>query len=169
MQMRVCFLCTVKMIPSILQYKKRYERSFHKGAITSVAFNSCGNLLAASGLNGLVSVWEVNTGSVLHCINTRTPVHSLMWSSGPEGFIFGCENDTLVSVYLEQVCFFAITPIRATNSTPKASIRCTYFHAHSRPIECLSPYSNATLLISGAADQATVWKRDHATHEGQTI
>lgn len=118
-RVRVCFLYTVKMIPSILRYKKRYERSFHKGAITSVAFNSCSNLLAASGLDGLVSVWEVNTGSFLHCINARTPVHSLVWSSGPKGFIFGCENGTLVSVYLEQVCFFAITPIRATKALPR--------------------------------------------------
>ena len=156
------------MIPSILRYKKRYERSFHKRAITSVAFNSCGNLLAASSLDGLVSVWEVNTGSVLHTINARTPVHSLVWSSGPEGFIFGCENGTLVSVYLERVLLlFAITPIRDTNNTRKASIRCTYFHAHSRPINCLSPSSNATLLISGAADQATIWKRDNSTREGK--
>ncbi|KAI9456346.1 WD40-repeat-containing domain protein [Lactarius psammicola] len=136
------------MIPSILQYKKRYERSFHKSAITSVAFNSCGSLLAASSLDGLVSVWEVNTGSVLHCINARTPIHSLVWSSEPEGFIFGCENGTLVSVFLEQ-----------------ASIRSTYFHAHSGPIRCLSPHVNTTLLVSGAADQVTVWEREHSTRD----
>ena len=93
---------------SILQYKKRYECSFHKSAITSVAFNSCSTLLAASSLDGFVSVWEVNTGSFLHCINARSMVHSLVWSSGTEGFIFGCENGTLVSVFLYQVLFFSL-------------------------------------------------------------
>lgn len=96
----------VKMVPSTLRYKKWYERTFHKSALMSVVFNSCGSLLAAGGLDGLVSVGDVHTGSILHCINARTPVHSLVWSSGPEGFIFGCENGILVSVFLEQVRFF---------------------------------------------------------------
>lgn len=95
----------IKMTPS-LRYKKRYERSFHTSAITSVAFNSYGSLFAASSLDGLVSVWEVNTGSVLHRINARTPVHSLVWSSQSEGFIFGCANGILVSVFMGQVFFF---------------------------------------------------------------
>jgi len=98
------------MLP-LLQYKKRYERSFHKSAITSVAFNSFGSLLAASSLDGRVSVWEVDTGLVLHCINARTPVHSLVWSSKPEGFIFGCENGTLVSVFIEQVFIGFSSPL----------------------------------------------------------
>ena len=71
-----------------------------------MAFDSCGSLLAAGSLDGFVSVWEVDTGSILHYINARTPVHSLVWSSGPKGFIFGCENGTLVSVFLGQVLFF---------------------------------------------------------------
>ncbi|KAI9428722.1 WD40-repeat-containing domain protein [Lactarius indigo] len=81
---------------------KWYERSFHQSALTSVAFNSCSSLLATSSLDGLISVWEVNTGSLLHYINARTPVHSLVWSSEPGGFFFGCENGTLVSVFIEQ-------------------------------------------------------------------
>ena len=158
------------MVPSTLRYKKWYEHTFHKSALTSVVFNSCGSLLAAGGLDGLVSVWDVHTGSILHCINARTPVHSLVWSSGPEGFIFGCENGILVSVFLEQVRFFlSRITIRVINDPPKASIRSTYFHAHSEPIHCLSPQLNATLLISGAAGEVTVWERDHSTRDGQTI
>ena len=153
----------------MLRYKRWYEHSFHKGAITSVAFNPCGKILAAGSLDGLVSVWEVNTGSVLHCINARTPVHSLAWSSGPEGFIFGCENGTLVSVFLEQVISFNFSAICATHDTPKATIKSTYFHAHSGPIRCLSPHLNSPLLISGAADQVTIWKRDHSALDGQRI
>lgn len=98
----------VKVMPP-LRYKKRYERSFHQGTITSAAFNSCGSLLVASSLDGFVSVWEVNTGSLLHCINARTPVHSLVWSSQPEGFIFGCENGMLVSVFIEKVFFISLS------------------------------------------------------------
>ena len=154
------------MVPSMLRYKRRYERSFHKGPITSIAFNPCGKILAASSLDGLVSVWEVNTGSALHCINARTPVHSLVWSSGPEGFIFGCENGTLVSVFLNKVISFTFSTICVADNTPEATIRSTYFCAHSGPIRCLSPRLNTPFLISGAADQVTIWKRDHSTVDG---
>jgi hypothetical protein len=44
-----------------------------------------------------------------------------VWSSGPEGFIFGCENGTLVSVFLEQVLFFFLSGDswnRVANSLP---------------------------------------------------
>lgn len=88
---------------SILKYKKRYERSFHLNTITSVALNSQGSIFAAGSLDGNVSVWAVDTGSALHRINARTPVHSLVWSTDVEGFVFGCENGVLVSVLLEEV------------------------------------------------------------------
>ena len=91
-------------MPSILQYKKRYERFFHEGAVTSMAFDPHGTILAAGSLDGLVSIWDVNSGATLYCINAHTPVLSLVWSSGPNGFIFGCENGVLVSILLEKVC-----------------------------------------------------------------
>ena len=65
-----------------------------------------GTILAVGSLDGLVSVWDVNSGIALHCINAHSPILSLAWSSGPKGFIFGCENGILVSVLLEKVCTF---------------------------------------------------------------
>ena len=88
---------------SILKYKKRYERCFHNDTITSVALNPQGSIFAAGSLDGNVSVWAVDTGSALHRINARTPIHSLVWSTGLEGFVFGCENGVIVSVLLKKV------------------------------------------------------------------
>lgn len=130
----------------MLRYKSRYERSFHKGTITSVAFNSCGSLLAASSLDGLVSVWKVNTGSILHCVNARTPVHSLVWSSVPEGFIFGCENGTLVSVFLEQVFFFSPSPqFMSLTALPRQQLRA---HTFTRTQNLFAVYLPASTLHS---------------------
>ncbi|KAF8259933.1 WD40-repeat-containing domain protein [Lactarius quietus] len=115
-----------------------------------MALDPHGAILAVGSLDGLVSIWDVNSGTTLHCFSARTPILSLTWSSGPRGFIFGCENGILVSVLLE-----------------KAFIRSTYFHAHSRPIHRISPSPNETRLISGAVDEVVVWKRDFVstTHE----
>jgi WD40 repeat protein len=93
-------------MPSVLRYKKHYERFFHEGAVTSMDLNPHGTILAVGSLDGLVSVWDVSSGTALHCINAHTPILSLVWSSGPEGFIFGCENGILVSILLEKVCTF---------------------------------------------------------------
>lgn len=90
----------------VLKYKKRYDRRFHDGPIMSLSFNSYGSMFAAGSLDGTVSVWAVDTANALHRINARTPIHSLVWSTGSEGFVFGCENGTLVSVHLEEVCPF---------------------------------------------------------------
>ncbi|KAH9021464.1 WD40-repeat-containing domain protein [Lactarius pseudohatsudake] len=133
----------LETMSSVLKYKKRFERCCHDGAITSVALNPRGNILAVGSLDGSISVWAVDTGSALHRVNARTPIHSLVWSTGSEGFVFGCENGVLVSILLEEAC-----------------VKTVYFHAHSRPIYCLSPFSNDELLISGAVNEVTVWKRD---------
>jgi WD40 repeat protein len=65
--------------------------------------NSHGSTFAAGSLDGTASVWALDTGVALHRINARTPIRSLVWSTGSEGFIFGCENGVLVSVLLEEV------------------------------------------------------------------
>ncbi|KAI9444331.1 WD40-repeat-containing domain protein [Lactarius indigo] len=88
---------------SVLKYKKRFEHYCHDGPITSVALNPRGGILAAGSLDGNVSVWAVDTGSALHRVNARTPILSLVWSTGSEGFVFGCENGILVSILLEEV------------------------------------------------------------------
>ena len=89
---------------SVLKYKKRFECFCHKDTITSLALDASGSTLAAGSLDGSISVWAVATGSALHRVNARNPILSLVWSTGSEGFVFGCENGILVSVLLEEVC-----------------------------------------------------------------
>lgn len=43
-------------MPSVLKYKKRYDRHFHGGPITSIAINSHGSTFAAGSLDGTASV-----------------------------------------------------------------------------------------------------------------
>lgn len=90
----------------ILKYKKRYDHHFHGGSITSLSFNSYGSVFAAGSLDGTVSIWAVDIANALHCINARSPIHSLVWPTGSEGFVFGCENGALVFIHLEEVCPF---------------------------------------------------------------
>ena len=68
-----------------------------------MALDTSGSILAAGSLDGNISIWAVDTGSALHRVNARTPVLSLVWLTGSEGFVFGCENGILASVLLEEV------------------------------------------------------------------
>jgi WD40 repeat protein len=88
---------------STLKYKKRFERFCHDGTITSVALDTSGSILAAGSLDGNISIWAVDTGCALHRVNARTPILSLVWLTGSEGFVFGCENGILASVLLKEV------------------------------------------------------------------
>ncbi len=154
---------------SVLKYKKRFERNSHDSAITSVALNPRGSILAAGSLDGNISVWAVDTGSSLHRVNARSPILSLVWSTCSEGFVFGCENGLLVSILLEEVR----PPLNRfrgiVHSWPQVCVKTVYFEAHSGPICCISPNSNDNLLISGAVNEVTVWKRSrhYTTREGR--
>ena len=82
----------LEALSSILKYKKQLEHFGHKATITSLTFDTSGNILAAGSLNGSISIWAVTTGSALHCVNACTPILSLAWLNGSEGFVFGCEH-----------------------------------------------------------------------------
>lgn len=51
----------------------------HSKGITSIAFNADGTLLATSGLDGAVCVWDTKTWSIQDIYYAKTPVTSLAW------------------------------------------------------------------------------------------
>lgn len=53
----------------------------HQGAVTVLAFSPDGLFLASGGLDGLVLVWEMETGHLLHSFQHGFPVEHLQWSS----------------------------------------------------------------------------------------
>jgi hypothetical protein len=151
---------------SVLKYKKRFKRFGHKGAITSLAFDTSGSILAAGSLDGHISVWAAATGSSLHRVNARTPILSLVWLSGSEGFVFGCENGILASVLLEEVrppfpilsqvvlillsfhrytsrpCIFMLTPDRYVAYHPAPMTSCGFLEQLTK-----SPFGNGTEIV----------------------
>ncbi|KAN0127449.1 WD40-repeat-containing domain protein [Lactarius tabidus] len=51
----------LEAMSSVLKYKKRFKHFGHKGAITSLAFDTSGSILAAGSLDGHISVWAAAT------------------------------------------------------------------------------------------------------------
>ncbi|KAN0136774.1 WD40-repeat-containing domain protein [Lactarius tabidus] len=83
----------LEAMSSVLKYKKRFKRFGHKGAITSLAFDTSGSILAAGSLDGHISVWAAATGSSLHRVHIKTVYFHA--HSGPICCISPCSNDKL--------------------------------------------------------------------------
>lgn len=67
--------------PSDLQTISTLEG--HKGMVTALAFSPDGKILASSGYDLSVKLWDVATGKLMRQINTADPANSLMFS--PDG------------------------------------------------------------------------------------
>lgn len=52
----------------------------HEGAITALAFSPDGFMLASGGQDGLVLVWQADTGELLQSFCHGSPVEHLHWS-----------------------------------------------------------------------------------------
>lgn len=67
--------------------------------ITVVAFSPDGLSLAAGGKDGILCIWRISDGKLLHKLTTPSPVFSLVWIPDQDGvLVCGMEDGTLTTV-----------------------------------------------------------------------
>ncbi|KAI0742325.1 WD40-repeat-containing domain protein [Daedaleopsis nitida] len=108
----------------------------HSKGITSIAFNADGTLLATSGLDGAVCVWDTKTWSIQDIYYAKTPVTSLAWFT-ENALVCGLQ-DGILSMLVKD-----------------GAVSVTGFWASVCPIEHLRFSDN--LLACGAQRELTVW------------
>ncbi|KAI0713507.1 WD40-repeat-containing domain protein [Earliella scabrosa] len=112
----------------------------HTKGITSVVFNADGSLLASSGLDGAVCVWDTKTWSLLAVYYAKTPVTALAWFTN-EALVCGLEDGILSSLVKDNDI-----------------LRVSGFHAHRLPVEHLSV--SGDLVATGAQEDVGIWYWD---------
>jgi WD40 repeat protein len=82
---------------------KIYMSSSHRKAVCCVAFNEDRTLLASGGTDNLLLIWSCRTGVLLHNIETKATVLSLIWTSS-NALLGGLQDGLLVLVRITEVC-----------------------------------------------------------------
>ncbi|KIP01816.1 hypothetical protein PHLGIDRAFT_326339 [Phlebiopsis gigantea 11061_1 CR5-6] len=122
----------------------------HKGAISMVSFSSFGTYLATSGLDGRVCLWKVSEGTLLHVVESTTPVLSICWIPQREDSLICGLGDGSIGL--------------VTTSSIMLSV--TGFRAHQRPVECIAVQGNR--VASGAHDEVKIWEWDASPSPSST-
>ena len=109
----------------------------HSKGITSVAFNHDGTLLATSGLDGAVCIWETSDWKLLDIYYAKTPVLSIAWFN-KTSLVCGLKDGVLSSVVKDgDVSGFSDTKGVYTNYCPENDSRIwilgTYGSSHRAP------------------------------------
>ena len=69
------------------------KEATHRGAITDLAWSLDGQWLASGGQDGMVCVWKVSTGDLLHVFPHGEEVRRLRWSS--QGMLASASESTI--------------------------------------------------------------------------
>lgn len=86
-----------------LDYQECYRKVAHESVINAMVLSPDGRRLITGSGDSTVLMWSTQSGSILCRIKTHSPVLSLAWLKGSNGFLFGCENGTLASVDTSEV------------------------------------------------------------------
>ncbi|KAG1900873.1 WD40-repeat-containing domain protein, partial [Suillus fuscotomentosus] len=78
----------------------------HTDSISCLRFSPKGHLLASSGDDSQLIIWETSTGIIRHQITTLSPVFAMVWDPRYKSRLFcGCENGKTLLVYRFQVAY----------------------------------------------------------------
>ena len=86
-----------------LVYQESYCKPAHKSVINAMVLSPDGGRLVTGSDDCTVIVWSTHSGSMLCFIKAHSPVVSLAWLTNSNGFLFGCQNGMLASVWLSEV------------------------------------------------------------------
>ncbi len=69
----------------------------HKGAITVLCWSPDGQRLASGGMDGMVRVWDKNTGKLIEVLDHDAPVQHLRWSR--QGMLASSSADGIIHLW----------------------------------------------------------------------
>jgi WD40 repeat protein len=87
-----------------LDYQECYRKAAHESIINTMVLSPDGCRLITGSSNSTLLIWSTQSGSILCCIKSHSPVLSLAWLKNSNGFLFGCENGMLASFDISEVC-----------------------------------------------------------------
>ncbi|KAI0744910.1 WD40-repeat-containing domain protein [Earliella scabrosa] len=112
----------------------------HSKGVTSVVFSTDGSLLASSGLDGAVCIWDTKTWSLLDVYYAKTRVTALAWFTD-QALVCGLEDGILSSLARDD-----------------GNLRVSGFYAHRFAVEHLSV--SGDLVATGAQEDVGIWSWD---------
>jgi WD40 repeat protein len=86
----------VRLRHSLMQenlYSVHKRLSGHLNSISCLQFSPKGHLLASSGDDGQLIIWETSTGTIRNQITILSPIYAMVWDPRYKSRLFcGCEN-----------------------------------------------------------------------------
>jgi WD40 repeat protein len=74
-------------------YSVHKTLSGHLNSISCLQFSPKGHLLASSGDDGQLIIWETSTGTIRNQITVLSPIYAMVWDPRYKSRLFcGCEN-----------------------------------------------------------------------------
>ncbi|HEX3049689.1 MAG TPA: hypothetical protein VHP83_03460 [Aggregatilineaceae bacterium] len=67
----------------------------HEGPILAVDWNPTQPLIASSGADHTVRIWDADTGEMIQIIQTRSDVGTVAWSPDGDTLVYSLEDGTL--------------------------------------------------------------------------
>jgi len=157
------------------------ELSGHTDSVVAVGFNITGEYAATGGMDGIIKIWDANTGKLVMNLDGPTEINWLQWH--PKGnIILAGSNDGMLWMWLipsgvlmntfvghqSSVSCGCFTPdgkniISASDdgtlifwnpktAAPIYTIKPNDSRWHSNPITCLNVSMERNLVVSGSAD-----------------
>ncbi|KAF7975790.1 hypothetical protein HWV62_8615 [Athelia sp. TMB] len=117
-------------------YKHQYSLSGHTLSISSLKFSPSGAILASSGADKVVKLWDTNTGEIMRTLEGHTlGISDIAWSNDEE-YIASASDDKTIRIWSLDL-----------GTTVKV------LQGHTNFVFCINYNARSSLLVSGGFDE----------------